>query len=139
MGLFTRKSMQERQQEAEKSLDDIVEGRGLMGKMTKAFLGTELTDQIKEASSGIHAAERYQALVAAGAVPQTVPVISLYDSGMTVNGNPNVVMMIEIDGVQTAINTLVSRIEIPRAGEEVFVVRDPQTQELLYGGLAPRE
>lgn len=138
MGLFRRKSMQERQQEAANTLDNIVEGRGFVGRMSKAFLGSEFTEQMKGITGSLHAAERYQGLVAAGSVPQVARVLAIADSGMTINDNPTVVLTLDVDGAQASIGTVVSRIEIPRAGDEVLVLRDPQTGELLYGGFAPR-
>lgn len=138
MGLFNRKSQAERQQDAMKMAQDIGQGKGFYGKMTKAFMGSEVTDQIAQAASSMNQAQHVAGLRAAGAPTETATVLAVQDTGQTINDNPHVVLTIELGGAQTALATLVSRLEIPRTGEQVLVVRDPQTGALLYAGLAPR-
>lgn len=140
MGLFniTGKSMQKRQEDAMKMADDISEGRGLVGKMSKAFMGAEFTDAMKQATSSLHQAENATALRAQGVPTETATVLALQDTGQTINDNPNIVLTLELAGASVALSTLVSRLEIPRVGEQVLVVREPQTGNLLYAGLAPR-
>lgn len=138
MGLFNRKSMEQRQQDAMKMAEDIGQGKGFYGKMTKAFMGSEVTDQIAQATSSMHQADHVATLRAQGVPTETATVLGLQDTGQTINDNPNIVLTIDLAGTPTAIATLVSRLEIPRVGEQVLVVRDPQTGALLYAGLAPR-
>lgn len=138
MGLFNRKSPQERQEEALQMADDIAAGKGLMGKMTKAFMGSEFTNAMQQATSSIHQAEHVAALRAAGLPTETATVTGLQDTGQTINDNPSVVLTLDLGGQPTAIRALISRLEIPRVGEQVLVVRDPQSGGVLYAGLAPR-
>ncbi|MGO3234952.1 MAG: hypothetical protein ACTIKT_15960 [Microbacterium sp.] len=138
MGLFNRKSMEQRQQDAMKMADDIGQGKGFYGKMTKAFLGSEFTEQVAQATSSMHQADHASALRAQGAPTETVTVLGIQDTGQSVNDNPHIVLTVEAAGTPTALATLVSRLEIPRVGEQVLVVREPQTGTLLYAGLAPR-
>jgi hypothetical protein len=49
MGLFNRKSMQERRADAMQMADKIVQGKGLSGKMAKAFMGSEVTSAMRGA------------------------------------------------------------------------------------------
>ena len=140
MGLFkvTRKSQQERQEEGLQMADDIAAGRGFMGKMTKAFLGSEFTEAMQQATSSIHQAEHVAALRAAGVLTQSATVLGLQDTGQTINDNPRVVLTLQLGAQAVAVQALISRLEIPRVGEAVLVMTDPQTAELLYAGLAPR-
>lgn len=138
MGLFNRKSSQDRQEEALQMADDIAAGRGFMGKMTKAFMGSEFTEAMQQATSSIHQAEHVAALRAAGVPTQTVTVLGLQDTGQTVNDNPHIVLTLQLGAEAVAVQALVSRLEIPRVGEQVLVMNDPQSGALLYAGLAPR-
>ncbi|MGF6823185.1 hypothetical protein M2317_002096 [Microbacterium sp. ZKA21] len=138
MGLFSRKTQEERQTEAMRMADDIAQGRGLMGKMTQAFMGREFTEAMQGATNSLHQAEYVAQLRALGTPTETATVLALQDTGQTINDNPNIVLTLDLSGQQVAIAALVSRLEIPRAGEQVLVLRDPQTGGLLYAGLAPR-
>lgn len=138
MGLFSRKTQEERQTEAMRMADDIAQGRGLMGKMTQAFMGREFTEAMQGATNSLHQAEYVAQLRATGAPTETATVLALQDTGQTINDNPSIVLTLDLNGQQIAIAALVSRLEIPRTGEQVLVLRDPQTGNLLYAGLAPR-
>lgn len=139
MGLFNRKSAQERQEEAMQMADDIAAGRGFMGKMTKAFMGSEFTEAMQQATSSIHQAEHVAALRAAGVPTQPATVIGMQDTGQTINDNPRVVLTLQVGTQAVAIQALVSRLEIPRVGEQVQVLTDLQSGALLYAGLAARD
>lgn len=139
MGLFNRKSAQERQEEAMQMADDIAAGRGFMGKMTKAFMGSEFTEAMQQATSSIHQAEHVAALRAAGVPTQPATVIGMQDTGQTINDNPSIVLTLQVGTQAVAIQALVSRLEIPRVGEQVQVLTDPQSRALLYAGLAARD
>lgn len=140
MGLFriTRKSQQERQEEGLQMADDIAEGRGFLGKMTKAFLGSEFTEAMQQATASVHQAEHVAALRAAGVPTQPATVLALQDTAQTINDNPRIVLTLQVGTQAVAIEALVSRLEIPRVGEPVLVITDPGTGGLLYAGLAPR-
>lgn len=131
MGLFNRKSAQERQEEAMQMADDIAAGRGFMGKMTKAFMGSEFTEAMQQATSSIHQAEHVAALRAAGVPTQPATVIGMQDTGQTINDNPSIVLTLQVGTQAVAIQALVSRLEIPRVGEQVQVLTDPQSGALL--------
>lgn len=89
-------------------------------------------------TSSMHQTEYVASLRAQGVATETVTVLALQDTGQTINDNPNIVLTVDLAGTPTAIATLASRLEIPRVGEQVLVIRDPQTGALLYAGLAPR-
>lgn len=136
MGLFkvTRKSQRERQDEALQMADDIAAGRGFLGKMTKAFLGSEFTEHMQRATASLHQAEHVAALRAAGVPTQPATVLRMQDTGQTINDNPSIVLTLQLGGQPVAVQALVSRLEIPRVGEQVLVMTDPQTGGLLYAG-----
>lgn len=138
MGLFSRKTQQERQAEAMQMADDIAQGRGVMGTMAQAFMGRDFTEAMQGVTNSMHQSEYVAQLRASGAPTETATVLTLQDTGQTINDNPNIVLTLDLGGQQVAIAALVSRLEIPRAGEQVLVLRDPQTGSLLYAGLAPR-
>ncbi|WP_243233337.1 hypothetical protein [Microbacterium sp. CIAB417] len=138
MGLFSRRTQQERQQEAMQMADDIAQGRGLMGKMTQAFMGRDFTEAMQSATTSMHQAEYVAQLRATGVPTREATVLGMQDTGQTINDNPNIVLTLDVEGQQVAVATLVSRLEIPRVGEKVLVLREPQNGHLLYAGLAPR-
>ncbi|WP_199743078.1 hypothetical protein [Nocardia stercoris] len=139
MGLFgNKKSMQDRQADAMQKAEKIVQGKGLTGKMTKAFMGSEFTNAMQGAMASANQAQQAAQLRAAGVPTETATVVQVQDTGQTINDNPNVVLLLDLGGRQVTITTLVSRLEIPRTGDNVLVVREPQTGTMLYAGLAPR-
>ncbi|GAB3600614.1 hypothetical protein [Microbacterium tumbae] len=138
MGLFNRKSPQERQDDAIRMADDIAQGKGFTGKLTQAFMGRDFTEAMQGAMGSLHQAEHVERLRASGVPTETATVVGLQDTGQTVNDNPSIVLTLDVAGEQLAIAALVSRLAIPRVGEQVLVLRDPQSGGLLYAGLAPR-
>lgn len=137
MGLFNRSTAQD-QADAMRMAEDIVQGKGLMGKMGKAFLGPQATAALQSATASVQHAGQAAALRAAGVPARAAIVVNLSDTGQTVNGDPNVQLLLDLDGQRVTLITLLSRLEIPRIGEQVLVITNPQTGTLLYAGLAPR-
>ncbi len=138
MGLFNRKSMAQRQEDAMKMAENIGQGKGFYGKVTRAMMGTEFTDQVARATSSMSDAQHAASLRAQGVPTETVTVLAIQDTGQSINDNPHVILTVDAAGTPTALATLVSRLEIPRVGEQVLVIREPQTGALQYAGLAPR-
>jgi len=59
-------------------------------------------------------------------VKATVKVISVQDTGITVNNSPYVKVIVEIHpGINAEFTSMASRISIPRAGDMIEVVYDP--------------
>ena len=69
MGLFgnSKKSQEERTEDAMKKSEDLMSGKGIMGKVTKGFMGSDFTDQM---SQGLQAGRDAQAAVAPMRPPQ---------------------------------------------------------------------
>lgn len=77
-------------------------------------------------------------LVAEGHPAARASVTALADTGQSINDNPVLDLSLSVDGTAVSMRSLVSRIQIPRVGEEVFVVRNPHDGQLVYVGPAPR-
>jgi hypothetical protein len=140
MGVSTlfgkRKSREEKAQE---TVDKIASGKGLLGRTTRAFLGAEGFAAVQQSVGAYNSAANVQQLVAAG-VP-TVPaiVVSIADTGQMVNYDPVVNMVVQPVGSPQPIQlqTLVSKLQVPRAGERVLLVANPQVPgAYLYAGTA---
>lgn len=113
---------------------DKVLNKGLMGGLTKAFMGKDFVDK---ANAGLNMANQAldgQALAAQLAqtgVDATAEVISIQDTGATVNMNPVVVLVMKVkpskgDEFQTAGQLMVSRLAIPRAGDKIKIKYNPE-------------
>ena len=108
--------------------------KGLMGGLTKAFMGKDFVDK---ANSGINMANQVldsnalaQQLAQTG-VDATAEVVSIQDTGATVNMNPVVVLVLKVAPAagaefQTAGQVMVSRLAIPRAGDKIKIKYNPE-------------
>ncbi|MCJ7518407.1 MAG: hypothetical protein MUO42_01875 [Anaerolineaceae bacterium] len=119
-----------------KALDKAnnVLNKGLMGGITKAFMGKDFVDK---ANSGINMANQAldgqalaQQLAQTGA-DATAEVVSIQDTGATVNMNPVVVLVLKVkpaagDEFQTAGQMTISRLAIPRAGDKIKIKYNPE-------------
>ena len=64
-------------------------------------------------------------LMAVG-VPGVGTVVAVQDTGITINNNPFIKMEIEVKpGIHTVISATVSRVDIPRAGDQFKILYDP--------------
>ena len=115
-----------------KALDKAsnVLNKGLMGGLTKTFMGKDFVDK---ANSGINMANQAldgQALAQTGA-DATAEVVSIQDTGATVNMNPVVVLVLKVkpaagDEFQTAGQLMVSRLAILRTGDKIKIKYNPE-------------
>src|SRR3954470_10657726 len=103
MGLFgnSKKSQEERTEDAMKKAEGLVGGKGVMGKVTKGFMGSDFTDQM---SKGLQAGRDAQAAVAANAAAAAsgVPgikatVTALADTGTMINNDPVVNLSVTLE------------------------------------------
>ena len=122
-------------QDPKKALEDAsnVTNRGLMGGLTKAFMGQDFVDQTNSAISmgnqAIGSMEISKDLMEKGA-DATAEVLSITDTGATVNMNPVVVLVLRVkpsagDEFQTAAQVVVPRISVPRVGDRVNIKYNP--------------
>lgn len=119
-----------------KALDKAsnVLNKGLMGGLTKAFMGKDFVEQ---ANSGINMANQVldgqalaQQLAQSGADGEA-EVLGIQDTGATVNMNPVVLLTLKVtpakgDAFQTAGQLMVPRLAIPRAGDKIKIKYNPE-------------
>lgn len=145
MGLFgnSKKSDEERTEDAMQQAEKLVSGKGLMGKVTKGFMGSDFTDKMGDA---LQAGRDGQAAVAANAAAAAsgVPgikatVTALADTGTMINNDPVVNLSVTLEGGQALQldKTLVSKLQIPRVGDSITLIPNPAAPgTYVYGGLA---
>jgi hypothetical protein len=114
-----------------KALDKAsnVLNKGLMGGITKTFMGKDFVEKANAGISMANQALDSQALaeqLAVTGVDATAEVISIQDTGATVNMNPVVMLVLKVkpakgDEFQTAGQMMVSRLAIPRAGDKIKI------------------
>lgn len=136
MGLFNRNSPEQRQAEAMQMADKIGQGKGFVGKFTKMTMGQGFTDSVAGAMNAARSGQQAAALAQSGAPTQQATVTQVADTGQSVNDNPIVVLVLDLNGQPVQLQTMVSRLQIPRPGDAVLLVTNPATGEQLYGGLA---
>ncbi len=113
---------------------DKVLNKGLMGGITKAFMGKDFVDK---ANAGLNMANQVldgQALAAQLAqtgADAEAEVVSIQDTGATVNMNPVAVIVLKVkpaqgEEFQTAGQMMISRLAVPRAGDKIKIKYNPQ-------------
>lgn len=134
MGLFGKRDKSEGIRMAE----DIGAGRGLQGKLVRGLIGRENADTIGMAAQAAQAGQAAAMAAAAGVAPIPATVLSLVDTGQLVNFDPMVVITAQFDdGRQVELQTLVSKLQIPRVGDRIALMENPaQPGTLVYAGLA---
>jgi hypothetical protein len=112
---------QKAMENARKTVND-----GLMGGLTKAFMGQEFVDKVNNALDGAQEAQ----WVAQSGLEASAEVMAIQDTGATVNDNPVVMLTLKVTssvGTQfdTTGRTMVSRIAIPRVGDKIKIKYNP--------------
>jgi hypothetical protein len=107
--------------------------KGLTGGLTRAFMGKDFVDQANQAmnmaNQTLDQGALAQQLAQTGA-DATAEVISIQDTGATVNMNPVVVLTLKVkpdkgDEFQTAGQLMVTRLNIPRPGDKIKIKYNP--------------
>jgi hypothetical protein len=130
-----------RKNRAERGLEianKVASGKGFYGRMTKAFVGAEDFGRIQGAVGALNSGIDVQAMVAAGVPTVPATVVSIADTGQLVNFDPIVDLVVQLgDESRVPLRTIVSKLRVPRAGEEVRLMPDPrQPGAYLYAGVA---
>jgi len=107
--------------------------KGIMGGVTKAFMGKDLVDKTNNAiNMGNQAIDNMEIArnLAQNGADATAEVVSITDTGATVNMNPVVVLVLKVTPAvgaefQTAAQVTVPRISIPRAGDKLKIKYNP--------------
>lgn len=136
-GLFgKKKGPQDHLEQAEKTMN-----KGMSGLIMKTMVSKEHRDLINQS---LDTAKQAQ-LASSGTLPlsATAIVVSVTDTGKLINFDPIVILVLNVtenDGstYQKTLETLVSKIQIPRAGDRVGLGHNPANpSELMYMGLLP--
>jgi hypothetical protein len=107
--------------------------KGLTGGLTKAFMGQDFVDQTNAALEMANQAldtSGVQADLAQNGVDGSAEVLSIQDTGQTVNMNPVVILTLSVtppygDAFQTSGQLMVSRLAVPRVGDQVKIKYNP--------------
>lgn len=129
---FVNKKMNQSPEEALNEAKKSVNS-GFTGGITKAFLGQEFVDKVNQgldmgqsAMDGVNA----QNMIAQTGLEATAEVLSVADTGATVNMNPVVEMKLKVTSsagtsFETTAKTMVSRIAVPRTGDKIKIKYNP--------------
>ncbi|MFC0597809.1 hypothetical protein [Streptomyces palmae] len=135
MGIFgKRKSREER---AVELANKMASGKGFHSRMTRAFLGKEDFGRVQQSIGAYNSGLVVRQLLAAGAPTTPAVVVSISDTGKLVNFDPVVDLVLEPVGTEDRITlqTIVSKLRIPRAGDRILLVADPaRPGGYLYAG-----
>ena len=135
MGIFGRRKS--REERAAEIAGQVASGKGFYGRTTRAFLGNEDFARVQQSVSAYNSGLAAQQLLAAGAPPITAVVVSIGDTGQLVNHDPVVDLVVQPTGRtdRIALRTVVSKLRIPRTGDQVLLVADPaHPGAYLYAG-----
>jgi hypothetical protein len=131
-------NMGKNKKDPKKALEDADKtiNKGLMGGLTKAFMGKEFVDQANQALNMANQSLDQNALaqqLAQTGVDATAEVLAIQDTGATVNMNPVVILTLKVkpdkgDEFQTAGQLMVSRLAIPRAGDQIKIKYNPDNK-----------
>ena len=135
MGIFGRRKS--REERAAEIAGQVASGKGFYGRTTRAFLGNEDYARVQQSIGAYNSGLAVQQLLAAGAPTITAVVVSIGDTGQLVNHDPVVDLVVQPTGRtdQIALRTVVSKLRIPRTGDQVLLVADPaHPGAYLYAG-----
>jgi hypothetical protein len=118
-----------------KALEDAdkVLNKGLMGGLTKAFMGKDFVEQANQAMDMANQTIDQTAIakeLAENGSDASAEVLAIQDTGATVNMNPVVVLTLKVTPdkgkeFQTAGQMMVSRLSIPRTGDQIRIKYNP--------------
>ncbi|MDP4332011.1 hypothetical protein Q7F20_01385 [Curtobacterium sp. A7_M15] len=137
--MFGKKSRDGQATDAMRQAENIAKGRGLTGRIAKTMMGAENASRLQDAITAAQTSHTAADLAASGGTQVPATVMSVVDTGQMVNFDPIVVITATVpDGSTVQVQTLVSKLQIPRAGDSVLLVARP-TQPGAYGylGVAP--
>ncbi|MCX5103708.1 MULTISPECIES: hypothetical protein [unclassified Streptomyces] len=139
MGVFDRRR-RSREEKAAEIVDQVASGKGFYGRATRAFMGSENFAEVQQSIGAYKSGGEVQQLLAAGIPTVPAVVVSISDTGKLVNFDPVVNLVVQPTGAaggQVTLQTLVSKLQIPRAGDQVLLLADPANPGgYLYGGVA---
>ncbi|MEI5097852.1 hypothetical protein RB200_03270 [Streptomyces sp. PmtG] len=136
MGIFGRRG-KNREERAAEIAGQVASGKGFYGRATRAFLGAEDFAKVQESIGAYQSGHDVKELLAAGAPTTPALVVSISDTGRLVNFDPVVDLVLQPAGTsdRIALQTLVSKLRVPRTGDQVLLIADPaRPGGYLYAG-----
>ncbi len=128
-----------REEKAQEMANKVASGKGLYGGLTRAFLGREGFAGVQQSVGALNSALDAQKLRATGVPATPAIVVSINDTGKMVNFDPVVELVVQLagSGEQVALQTVVSKLQIPHTGDQVLLIANPQQPGgYLYAGTA---
>jgi len=123
------------QEDPRKALENArnVVNKGLMGGITKVFMGQGFVDKMNSAmDQGQSALDGVNQMnwVAQNGLEASAEVLSVADTGATINMNPVVELKLKVTPTagavfETTTRTMVSRIAVPRKGDKLGIKYNP--------------
>lgn len=135
MNFFGKKK---KQQDAIEQADQLM-NKGFSGLFMKGLVPKEYREQINQSLNSARQAQT--AANSSLSMSATAVVISVTDTGKLVNFDPIVVLVLDVTEVNgnrypKTLETLVSKLQIPRPGDTVGLGSNPvNPSELIYMGL----
>ena len=135
---FNKKQEEDPQKALENARKTV--NNGLVGGLTKAFMGKDFVDKMNngmdQAQSAIDGVNQNNWLAQNG-LDASAEVLSVADTGATVNMNPVVEMKLKVTtptGVvfETVARTMVSRIAVPRTGDPIKIKYNPADPTQIF-------
>lgn len=130
------------EEDPQKALDNArdVVNKGLMGGLTKAFMGQGFVDKMNSAMDQGQAAldgVNQMNWVAQNGLDASAEVLSVMDTGATVNMNPVVELKLMVTPAagptfETTARTMVSRIAVPRKGDKLSIKYNPADATQIF-------
>ena len=130
------------EEDPQKALDNArnVVNKGLMGGLTKAFMGQGFVDKMNNAMDQGQAAMdgvNQMNWVAQYGMDATAEVMTVSDTGATINMNPVVEMKLMVNtamgtSFETTCRTMVSRIAVPRTGDKIAIKYNPADPTQIF-------
>ncbi|NNN31721.1 hypothetical protein HLK59_15355 [Streptomyces sp. S3(2020)] len=136
MGIFGKGKS--REEKAAKIAEQMAGGKGFYGRMTRATLGSEDYAKLQQTLGAYNSGATVRQLLATGVPTIPAVVVSISDTGKMVNYDPVVDLVLQLTGVTAdpvMLQTIVSKLRIPRAGDQVLLIADPGNPGgYLYAG-----
>jgi hypothetical protein len=137
--MFNFNKSQEDPQKALENARNVV-NKGLMGGLTKAFMGQGFVDKMNTAmDQGQAAIDNVNQMnwVAQNGLAASADVLSVADTGATINMNPVVELKLHIiptagAAFEATARTMVSRIAVPRKGDRLNIKYNPADVSQIF-------
>ena len=137
--MFNFNKSQEDPQKALENARNVV-NKGLMGGLTKAFMGQGFVDKMNSAmDQGQSAIDNISQMhwVAQNGLEASADVLSVTDTGATIDMNPVVELKLHVipatgAAFEATARTMVSRIAVPRKGDQINIKYNPADVSQIF-------